>query len=340
MITATNFDFVNARLHGLRSRLFEGERLADLVGRHTLPEVAQAAIGEPMVASADAIERRLVGDHVADLAGLSAHLRGAECLFFRSLLERYRTENLKVIVRWRAAREPRTSPAPLLVPLPDWLEVSYERLIATPDLAGLVAALPAPRLVRAAEAGLDAFEQTGSTFFVEAALDRATFVHVAACCRRLARRHRGATGGILGRERDLYNVMFVARAAQAYDLPMEDLEGFLAPRGGHVTRALLAVIHAAADPTAILAALPTWLTGRRAAPEDVQGLPDIERLLWAELARSANRLFYDSVFDLGKAVAFFYLKRVELFNVIRVVEGMRYGLSAGAIRERLILTKA
>ena len=159
MTTATDFDFLNARLHGLRSRLFEGDRLEALLRAQTLPELAQAMIGEPLLAQVGALERRLVSDHVAALARLSRHMAGAVRACFRALLGRYRTENLKVVVRWRADPEPRTSPAPLLVPLPDWLEMPYEPLIAAPDVPALVAALPDPQLARAARRGLAAFER-------------------------------------------------------------------------------------------------------------------------------------------------------------------------------------
>lgn len=335
LLAATDFDFVNARLHGLRSRLFEGDRLEDLLRRHTLAEVAQAVTGEALAVPAGTLERRLAGDHVADLAGLIRHLRGAERAFFTALLARYRTENLKVIVRWRADAQPRTSPAPLLVPLPNWLEVPFERLVAAPTMPALIEALPERRLARAAEEGLKAFQETGTTFFIEAALDRETFGEVLRRQAGLPRGHRRAAGDLVGRERDAYNVMFAARAALTHGLTWERVEPFLAPVGPQVGTGLLERIHAAADPAALERLIPAGLGGGPVSDRPA-GLAEVERRLWGALARRANRVFYDQPFTMGKIVAYFYLKRVELHNVIRVVEGVRYRLNPADLRGRLI----
>jgi len=335
VLSATDFDFLNARLRGMRSRLFEGPRLAALTETRRLPDLAEAVLGEPLDLTAGSFQRRLAADHVADLARLSRHMRGCERDFFLALLERYRTENLKVVLRWRADPHPRTSPAPLLVPLPDRLELPYERLIAEPDLAGLIRALPEKRLVKAGLMGLDAGEDEGGTFFLEAALDEATFAFVLEKHGALPRSARAATAEILGRELDVYGIMFVARASQTYSLAWDAIAPFLPEPGPDTSAGLLQRVHGAADPAAVLALVPQAATGRR-DEADAADLAAVERLLWRRLAARAGRLFHQSLFDLGMAAAYVYLKRVELFNLIRIVEGVRYHLSPAEMGARLI----
>ena len=334
LLTATNFDYLNARLHGMRSRLWEGDRLEDLCKRRSLSEVALASTGDGLAPSAGVVEKRLAAQHVDVLARIAGEMRGGERWFFRALIERYRVEDVKVIVRWRAAKEPVTSPAPFLLPMPEWIDVPYERLIAAPDMAALVEALPEEWQSAAATRGLEAFDATGSAFFVEAALDQEAFNLVIRRHADLPRSHRKATVEILERERVAYNVMFAARAATTYRLGLAEVEPYLAPTGPG-TGADLARVHAAPTAATILEVLPASLTGGTARGEAAD-LAEVERRLWTGLAQMANRLFYGSIFSLGMATAFYYLKRVELFNLIRVVEGMRYGLPPAEIRQRMI----
>jgi vacuolar-type H+-ATPase subunit C/Vma6 len=358
VLAATNFDYLNAKLHGLHSRLLTGARLDDLAHRRTPSEVASAVLGEAMSGDAAALERHLTAAHVRALAQIAQEMHGAERRFFAALLERYRIENLKVVIRWRAAPEPVTSPAHLLVPLPERLEIPAEHLMAAPDVPSLIEALPEERYVAAAQRGLEHFHQTGSAFYVEAALDRQMFADVRAAQVALRRPHRQAVAGLLGRERDVYNVLFVARAAQTYKLPFEGLVEFLAPNGwassakeagrAAVERAgprrdltldLLARVHAAPTPGTIREALRGAMLPPEAAEpasSEADDLAALERRLWTGLARLANRVFFASVFTLGMAAAFYYLKRVELFNVLRVVEGVRYGMTPEEIGEDLI----
>ena len=59
-------------------------------------------------------------------------------------------------------------------------------------------------------------------------------------------------------------------------------------------------------------------------------------MLWDRLLVVANRQFYRSTEDCGGVQAFFVLKRVEFANLVRVIEGVRYGLGPEGIRKGLI----
>jgi len=58
--------------------------------------------------------------------------------------------------------------------------------------------------------------------------------------------------------------------------------------------------------------------------------------MWENLYRAANRRYYSCVLDFGAIAAFYYIKRVELRNLIKISEYIRYGEHGGAIRKQLI----
>jgi vacuolar-type H+-ATPase subunit C/Vma6 len=85
----------------------------------------------------------------------------------------------------------------------------------------------------------------------------------------------------------------------------------------------------------MVARIPGDLLPRGPLPE-LRTIADLERVLWERALQRANTQFYQSVGDLGAAVAFYAIKRVELANLFRVIEGVRYGMEPDAIRQGLI----
>ncbi len=58
--------------------------------------------------------------------------------------------------------------------------------------------------------------------------------------------------------------------------------------------------------------------------------------MWRSLYLKANRWYYRSVLDFGAVAAFYYIKRIELANLIQISEHVRYGERGDAIRSKLI----
>jgi hypothetical protein len=92
---------------------------------------------------------------------------------------------------------------------------------------------------------------------------------------------------------------------------------------------------AAANFPAMTAALPDrrLFLGEHADPGDVGQL---QQRLWERLYRVANRAFYGSSMRMGGVEGFYYVKRVELNNLIRVVELLRQEAPAADISRDLI----
>ncbi len=63
---------------------------------------------------------------------------------------------------------------------------------------------------------------------------------------------------------------------------------------------------------------------------------ELEQELWMQVFRIANNLFYKSILDFTGLVAFTYIKRMELLNLLRVVDCLRYAMTAEDIVDTML----
>jgi vacuolar-type H+-ATPase subunit C/Vma6 len=331
----SNLDFTIAKVRGMRGKLFEGDRLAALCASPSVEDLAAALAPQEPVGDAVGLQRILTGRHVADLHGILVHLDGRPADLFRWLLRRYQVENLKIVLRCRAAGAGPATVARYAAHVPPDLRLPVEDLMKANDLEGLINRIPVPALRDAALLGLGDTEESGRLFYVEARLDQAFFSGLderAAALRGEARRH---VRSLVSRELDVYNTMLVLRAVFNYGINFNKLRLLLAPFGALVGLRLLEELRAAPGLDAAADLLPAGLVGGPGQP--VSG-ERVETVLWRGLVALANRVYYGAVLDFGAVVAFTYLKRVELANLVRISEQVRQGAASVDIRRRLIVT--
>jgi len=333
MLPTGDFDFIQAKIHGLRSRVYELERLDELCDLRTLAQLWHRLYPQAEPADHHALQRRLLADHVGTLETVRQHLPDRFTPFFTGLMRRFQVENLKVVLRGWRAREPLERVAPLLAPLSAEFALPARALLEAPALADLLALVPLPELRAAGEKATAQHDETGETFFVEIAFDAAYYEGLLARHRQLPGAHRRATEALVRLEVAAYNVLCLFRLRLNYGLPYEEACDLLAPLAPLPLP--LERTYEGADFADMLELVPRQLLPRDAA-EAVRDIGGLERALWERLLQVANRQFYRSTADLGGIVAFCTIKRIELANLIRVVEGVRYGLGTQAIRKGLL----
>ncbi len=335
MITPVDFSFVSAKLHGMRSKLYEGERLEALATLRSPFELMTAVLPRTDVRDRMDFERRLVEQHLRDLDRVRALLDDANREFFNWQLERYRMENVKVLLRAWKAREAGVDVRSLLVTLPDDYALPVDRLLAAVKLTDFMWALPGRRYAEGIKRGAVQFHDTQKLFFIEAGLDAVYFEELCRRCEELKAADREEVGELVRFEVLVYDVLFAVRGRLNLGLSIEDVSDFLvtgiAPAPGS---AAFEPMLAASDFAGTLAAMPSRRTLLGTSePKDMAGL---QRALHERLFRAANRAFYRSMFHMGVVEAFYYLKRVELANLIRVAELLRQERSAAEIRNELL----
>ena len=336
MVIPVDLAFVGAKLHGMRSRVYEGPRLDALRSLHNVFDMIAAVSPTLDVTSRMRFEQHLVREHVSALGRIAVYLTGANADFFDWQLERYRLENLKVLLRGWKTRQAPAEVKSRLVELSTDYALPVDKILAAADIGDIARLVPVKPFAREISRRAAQFDDTKKLFAVEAGLDA---VHLAELCRRagsLAAGDRSEVSELLGFEVLMVDVLFAMRARLNYDLAAEEVREFL------VTDAPCAP---PGHEFAVMLEGKTFAEMLRAAPRakmlvgpgpDVAGLEEFQQRLWERLYRLANRLFTRSSLHMGVVEAFYYIKRVELNNLIRVAELLRQEVPPAEMARRLI----
>jgi vacuolar-type H+-ATPase subunit C/Vma6 len=328
-----DFDFIQAKLHGQRSRVYERERLDELCESRTVDQLWGRLYPDAEPAGHRELERQLLADHVAALDGVRLHLPERLAPFAAWAMRRYQVENLKVLLRAWKAREPLPNVAPLLAPLRRDLALDAAAFLNAPGLPDFIRLIREEALRDAALRSVPQYEETQGTFFVESALDGTYYAGLLARHAALGAAPRRQTQALIGLEVAIYNVLAAFRLKLNYGIPYKQALPFLA--NGVPDARRLRRLYLSSEFREMRGAIPREMA-RRDGLAAASTIAELEVLFWERLLRVASRQFYRSAGDLGGVVAFFVVKRVELANLIRVIEGVRYGMEPAAIRQGLL----
>jgi len=327
-----NLDFIVAKVRGMRGMLYEGDRLLRLCDLAGLEELAAELVPGETVGDAASLGQHLTARHVSGLHAVLCHLDGWRREVFLCMLRRIQVENLKVLLRCWNSRAGEEAVQRHTVPVPPELDLPVATLLGASDMETLLGHVPVGALRDGAVTGLGDFEETGRLFTVEAGLDRAHYSELHRAADQARGPARAPVTELVGLELDITNALFVLRSVFAYGVRFNKLRPFFAPFGPRVGMDVLDEMRRRPDQDAAAAVLPPSLTGG-AVGVDADAA---ETAMWAHLFRVAHRRYYTSVLDFGAVAAFGYLKRLELRNLIRISEHIRYGTPPETIRQDLI----
>ncbi|MBL3593416.1 MAG: V-type ATPase subunit [Synergistaceae bacterium] len=254
------------------------------------------------------------------------HFRGVERRLVETFRDRWIMEYLKRLLRRlrssradrdyfrRLARHFPRAPYPLvdLAEADTFHEVA--RLLAPtplgPKAASLVAALDDP----------------GTPLFpIEMALDRRLFSIILDLCRSLGGPAGKALLGLFGTEADLANLSWIRRGRRYYAMDGAELVGALMPGGKRIgPKDLNALVQAPSEEALwrLLRSSPYGELFEEGASEEELSM---ERAKQRRLRDEALRLYHRGVPGLQSVMALLFLRRFETFDVITLVEDVRYG---------------
>ncbi len=330
---ASSFEFIEAKAHGMRSRMYEADRLDELCDLRTVEQLWHRLYPEATPGDHRDLQRRLLADHVRELEVIRRHLPGDLVGLFAWMMQRYQIENLKVLLRGWKVRAAAADVVPFLAPLEKDLHLDAWAFLKAEGLAEFIVLIPDGVLRTAAEKGAASYADTGQTFFVESALDTAYYAGLLARQRELPDPHAEGTEVLVRDEIALYDILTLFRLKLNYGLRYEQAARFLVPGARHAVA--LDRLFAFPDFGDMVGFLPRDLLPMGDG-HSLLTIADLERALWQRFLQVANTHFYHRVGDLGTAVGFYTIKRVELANLFHVIEGVRYEMSPGAIRQGLI----
>ena len=326
----SNLDFVTAKIRGMRGKIYEGESLLRLCHVGSIEDLAAKIVPNAPVGDTIGLQRHLTQMHVESLYRIAPYLDGWDHEIFLWLLRRYQAENLKVLVRVWATKSTPEALRAFSVPVPPEIALPADEMVHAASMEELIMSVPERELREGALLGLGDYEETARPFFIEAGIDKAYY----AALNRLASQAKGeaATGvrRLIELELDIYNTMFILRALFNYSVIFNKIRPFLAPFGNLDMRTIDDMRNAP-DIDVAAAAVPNSITGHA----DPTSGEQVELAMWQNMYRVANRIYYTSA-DMSAIVAFNFLKRVELANVIRISECIRYGEHGDSIKQKLM----
>jgi vacuolar-type H+-ATPase subunit C/Vma6 len=332
----TSFEFIGAKTHGMRSRVCEGDRLEELCDLRTVAQLWHRLCPEATPGDHRGLQRRLLADHVRTLETIRRFLPADLVGIYTWMMQRFQIENLKVLLRAWKAKVTVAEIVPFLAPLEKDLQLDASAFVRAEGLAEFIALIPDGALRAAADKGAASYADTGQTFFVEAALDGAYYAGLLARQRALPEPHAAGTDILVRDEIAACDILALFRLKLNYGLRYEQATRFLIPGARHAVA--LDRLFAFPDFGDMVSFLPRDLLPV-GDTRPILTIADLERALWQRLLQVANRHFYHRVGDLGTAVAFYTIKRVELANLFHIIEGVRYEMSPGAIRQGLIRSR-
>ena len=315
----------------MRSKLHESDRLLGLADCRNLPELFRRVRPAETFAGHLEFERQLAGDAVRQLDTVSRYLSGRSHDLFRWLLVRFQVDNIKVALHAYVGHESPAEAERLTVAVPAWMRLDMGSLFQAPNLRRFAAALSVKELRNSMVKLLDAVE-TPDSDAIELALDSAHLATLGS----LASPSRGRTRELIGRDIDARNVLLMLRARFNFNRDLEAVKSSIAPGGARLTRYGVGRIAAARGLPEALAAASAICLPSRYRTETVS-LRQLEDALVVAQYRFATRCFAEAVLDEALVFAYYYIKRAELANLVRLTEGIRHGLTPDEIKERLLL---
>lgn len=329
----SNLDFITAKIRGMRGKLYEGERLDSLCSINTIEELAATLAPKQPIGNVAGLQRIITKDHVDSLYRIALVLTKPHLNLFIELMRRYQMENIRVMIRGKASKIRAENIKRYLVLLPQLFALPIDAMLESDSLEALVTQIPLTPHRNAAEQGLDEFKQTGRTFKIEAMLDKTYFTVMNNSLSDLKGEATEKIKDLVELETEIYNIMFTLRAAYNYGIAKNLVNAFIptARRKSH-----LDLIYGAENINEAATRVSTNYT----AHQPVASAEDLELAMWKNLYHMANQTFYSSGTTFATVVAFYYIKRAELANLIRISECVRYGEKADEIKAKLIYPAA
>ncbi|MBT7300336.1 MAG: V-type ATPase subunit [Victivallales bacterium] len=330
-------DFVFANLHGRWSRFLRGDELRRVVQSGSPDVLLRALAGRGVqVADLGSARSQLVRHLGEELSRVVDLLGGGLAEFYTAFLRRFWYEDLKTVLHVRIAGGRGVLAQGLLVDLPRFPRLPIQQMLEARDAESLLRCLSG---VGGAREGLDAIVvellETEDIPRSDAALDCLFFAELQRAAGRCPLSARQVARGLVELEIDTVNLVTVLRNRRTYQLPKEEILQLCVPGGEGTDEATLELLAEVGSPAEAAAILPRHLATclRDRALEDLAAVEDDLREL---LYRRARAAFRDYDRPVRSTVAYPYLKWVEVLNLGRLCEGMRFGMLPAELSPMLI----
>lgn len=332
--SVTDPAFLSAKICALRAQILGGAEMARLANLDFPLELYRRILNTTLEMSPSQGQRAVMKRHAEHLWKLLKFVDGRREALLEWLIRRCQVDNIKVILRGWARGMTIAEIEDDLIPVPERFMLPAEKMLAAGEAGALVSLIPEDIFVHSLITVLYRYSQNRQMFFLEAALEKAYYTEALERASRLGRRDREGVLAAIEREVQCYNIIFSLRCLKTYELKPDVFSDLIVPFGTMPVEAFLDA------PLEKLLEISRRMGPLRGAGKAVTSIEDVEDICNQYLYHAAYRQFVLSMFDLGAVVAYYYLKRFELQDILRLGEAIRLGLSAEEARKHLITAGA
>lgn len=338
------YAFINAKIKGMKSRLFDDNKYRQLLETTQLDALIKALSETgyaPDLADIDtkevditeitrALDKSLIATYNKILKYFTPE---KENDFIYSIISKYEVENIKIILRgkFKGVSAPIISDA--INPTTGKSEVDYEALINSRDVAEFVSLLDGSIYGKYLKRALPLFEKDRRTAILENPLDMTYYIRIWENMGCLSGTDRRVMKIFLGTFFDITNIMVALRYRLYYDVPIEIVKDTIFPVNFRITKNELNML-AETNKDEYRGIFDNTYYGKIVGK--YKDLPDLEMGLYRIMMNTTKHILSGSPFHIGTIVGFFALKEIEVANLKSIAEGKRHNLSEEEILENLI----
>ncbi|NPV53829.1 MAG: V-type ATPase subunit [Firmicutes bacterium] len=276
-----------------------------------------------------AVEHALRQSLIDDAINIWHFLGRSHRHMLKLIMSRYEITNMKTVFAaiegWEDPKGLRDS----LFDLGPLGRIGADDLVESASITGLAEALRGSPYGGVLTSAMERYRSEGTLFGVEVALDLYYFRRLLHAVRKLCDYDRGSLLSTLGPEIDNRNLLWVLRYKLNFALEPEEIFNYIAPGGYELNDEVLWNVAKADGVQDIASILPP---GYRALVErsrrgEKLDLVRLDVLLRRRLWRRARAAITRYPFSLGMILGYLVIKRLELDEIITVLEGKRYGMT-------------
>lgn len=347
------YGFINAKIRSRLGQLLSDRDFSNLMKSNSIEEVV-TALGstvyakelEQYAATGDvrAVEFALYSHEIETVGELRQYLQGPAADFVEALLLRYEVDTVKNALRFWYDRNVRgrteTEHSSYLY---------HGRLVHSIDIDGILNATDSGKLVDAVAGSpyeavlsrnLDRIENEHQMFYVEIELDSLFYTTLMNRTAQLSKQDRQVAERVIQVEVDLENIDRIVRFVSFYGSEKQRSWNVFLP-GGSIGFDVLREAFRQRGPEEALNILLTQhyssyksFTGEHKS-NPYERLHLVENLLRQILSDEVRRLLRGYPFTIGTLLAYVFLKRKEISQLVSIINAKYYGLSEEGIRELL-----
>jgi V/A-type H+-transporting ATPase subunit C len=276
---------------------------------------ARSAADLPQVESA--LVEHLVECHRQVAAHTSGHVRA----FLTELLRKFETDNLKAVLRvWnsKVAEERQFIHRDLIC-----FEIPIDAILEAETIEEVIVLLEDTPYRKPLSRERENFKQSGSLFRIEVALDRELYESTWSTIEKLPASDKKIAARLLGIEIDILNINSILRFYKYYKLSLPEIAALIIPHGLEIDSAVLTHVYPGTDPatfaTSVLAGPYRGISEAVAGEEETRALQMVEDLLRELFFQQVRKALGGFPFTIGVAIAYLRLKKMEVSNIITIL---------------------